>query len=69
MGLTMSLTSDLDRLEQSGQWLQALEILRQQLRLGVSVDADHLHSIGRLYQRLGLLSVPNVPVGLTVQGS
>ena len=51
----MSLSSDLDRLEQSGQWTQALEIFRDQIGLGVAVDADHLHSIGRLYQRLGLL--------------
>ena len=51
----MSFSSDLDRLEQSGQWLQALEMLRQKLSFGQHVDADHLHSIGRLYQRLGLL--------------
>ena len=52
----MSLGSDLDRLEQSGQWSQALEILRHHVSLGVAVDAGHLHSIGRLYQRLGVLA-------------
>ena len=51
----MSFSSDLDRLEQSGQWTQALEMLRHQVSLGVAVDADHLHSMGRLYQRLGEL--------------
>ena len=51
----MSLSSDADRLEQSGQWLQCLEILRHQLSLGVDVTPDHLHRIGRLYQRLGVL--------------
>ena len=51
----MSFSSDLDRLEQSGRWTQALEMLRHQLSLGIAVDADHLHSIGRLYQRLGVL--------------
>ena len=52
----MSLSSDLDRLEQSGQWTQALEILRHHVSLGAADDADHLHSIGRLYQRLGELA-------------
>ena len=52
----MSLSSDLDRLEQSGQWTQALEILRHQVSLGYAVDADHLHFLGRLYQRLGELA-------------
>ena len=51
----MSLSSDLGRLEDSGQWTQALEMLRLQLSLGTAVDADHLHSMGRLYQRLGVL--------------
>ena len=49
----MSSSSDFDRLEQLGQWSQALVMLRHQLSLGVGVDADRLHSIGRLYQRLG----------------
>ena len=52
----MSFGSDLDRLEQSGQWTQALELLRNHLRLGAAVDADHLHSMGRLFQRLGVLA-------------
>ena len=52
----MSLSSDLDRLEQSGQWTQVLEILRQQVSLGIAIDADHFHAIGRLYQRLGVLA-------------
>lgn len=52
----MSLSFDLDRLEQSGQWTQALEILRHQVSLGFAVDADHLHFLGRLYQRLGELA-------------
>ena len=51
----MSFSSDLDRLEQSGRWTQALAMLRHQFSLGVAVDADHLHSMGRLYQRLGEL--------------
>ncbi|MCB4406945.1 tetratricopeptide repeat-containing glycosyltransferase family protein [Synechococcus sp. MU1642] len=51
----MSFSSDLERLEQSGQWSQALEMLRQKLSFGAAVDADHLHSMGRLYQRLGVL--------------
>ena len=51
----MSFSSDLDRLEKSGQWSQALAMLRRQLSLGIAVDADHLHSMGRLYQRLGEL--------------
>ena len=52
----MSFSSDLDRLEQSGQWSQALEMLRQKLSFGWAVDADHLHAMGRLYQRLGVLA-------------
>ena len=52
----MSLSSDSDRLEQSGQWLQSLELLRHQLSSGVVVTADHLHRIGRLYQRLGVFA-------------
>ena len=52
----MSLSSDLDRLEQSGQWTQALEMLRKKLSFGWAVDADHLHSMGRLYQRLGVFA-------------
>ena len=51
----MPSSSDFDRLEQSGQWSQALAMLRHQLRLGTAVDADYLHSMGRLYQRLGAL--------------
>ena len=49
----MSSGSDFDRLEQLGQWSQALVMLRHQLSSGVGVDADRLHSLGRLYQRLG----------------
>ena len=52
----MSFSSDLDRLEQSGQWTQALEMLQKKLRFGWAVDADHLHSMGRLYQRLGVFA-------------
>ena len=46
---------DLDRLEQSGQWTQALELIRHECRSGGAVDADQLHTMGRLYQRLGFL--------------
>ena len=49
----MAVSSDLDLLEQSGQWTQALDMLRHRFSSGVSVDADHLHFMGRLYQRLG----------------
>ncbi len=52
----MSYRSDFDRLEQSGHWTQALEILRHQICMGVELDADHLHCMGRLYQRLGVLA-------------
>ena len=52
----MSFSSDPDRLEQSGQWIQSLEILRHQLSLGVVVTPDRLHRIGRLYQRLGVFA-------------
>ena len=52
----MSFSSDLDRLEQSGQWTQAIEMLRQKLSLGGAVDADRLHAMGRLYQRLGVFA-------------
>ena len=52
----MSFRADIDRLEQSGEWSQALEMLRQKLCFGELVDADHLHFIGRLYQRLGLFA-------------
>ena len=55
MDLDDVIGSDLDRLEQSGRWTQALVMLRHQLSSGVGVDADHLHSMGRLYQRLGEL--------------
>ena len=52
----MSFGSDLDRLEQSGDWKEALEMLRHKLGFGGTVDADHLHCMGRLYQRLGVLA-------------
>ena len=52
----MSFSSDLDRLEQSGQWTQAIEMLRQKLSCGEAVDADRLHAMGRLYQRLGVFA-------------
>ncbi|TCD58131.1 tetratricopeptide repeat-containing glycosyltransferase family protein [Synechococcus sp. BS55D] len=47
--------SELDRLEETGQWPQALAMLKHQLEAGVVMDADHWHRLGRLYQRLGLL--------------
>ena len=52
----MSFSSDLDRLVQSGQWTQAIEMLRLELSCGEAVDADRLHAMGRLYQRLGVFA-------------
>ena len=40
----MSLSS-ISVLEQSGQWTQVLEILRQQVSLGIAIDADHFHAM------------------------
>ena len=52
----MSFSSELERLEQSGQWTKALGMLRKKLSFGSAVDGHHLHSMGRLYQRLGMLA-------------
>ena len=59
----MSFSSDLDRLEKSGQWSQAFTMLRRQLSLGIAVDADHLHSMGRP-GNLGELKSVNGPIWL-----
>ena len=56
MGLDDVISSDFDRIEQSGDWTQALAMLRHKLRSGGTVDADLLHSMGRVYQRLGVLA-------------
>ena len=42
-------------LEKSGRWHDALQCLRHDIRSGQTVDAEILHSIGRLYQRLANL--------------
>ena len=49
----MSLRSELDRLEDAGDWFQALKLLQDQLRSGQAVDPDQWHRLGRLFQRLG----------------
>lgn len=52
----MSTRSELDHLEDTGHWLQALQLLHDQLRCGLSANADKWHRLGRLFQRLGRLS-------------
>ena len=49
----MDFPAELDRLEDSGQWLQALELLTSHLGSGANLDADTAHRLGRLHQRIG----------------
>ena len=53
MGLIMDFPAELDRLEDAGQWLQALELLTSHLGSGGNLDADTAHRLGRLHQRAG----------------
>ena len=46
----MDFPADLDRLEDAGQWLQALELLTSHLGSGGNLDADTAHRLGRLHQ-------------------